>query len=72
MTRRVSQLGMNKQTSRGIPGRSFPPAVPDPNIRREIAERAQAGEPLAALAEEYGISTRTVQRYRDALSGGEN
>jgi hypothetical protein len=60
---------MTQQTSSG-PVR-IPHAVPDPNTRLEIAKRAQAGELLAALATEYGVSTRTVQRYRDALSGGE-
>lgn len=58
---------MNQQTLR----ERIPHAVPDPNTRLEIAKRAQAGEPLAALAAEYGVSTRTVMRYRDALSGGE-
>lgn len=60
---------MIEQTSNGNSGR-IPHAVPDPNTRLTIAKRAQAGEPLAALAEEYGVSVRTVQRYRDALSGG--
>lgn len=60
---------MNQQTS-GIPGKFFPYAVPDDQTRIQIAQRAQAGESIAALAEEYGVSARTVMRYRDALSGG--
>ncbi|SHP29221.1 Uncharacterised protein [Mycobacteroides abscessus subsp. abscessus] len=59
---------MNQQT-RGVPGRFFPHAIEDPDTRLTIAQRAQAGESVTALAEEYGVSTRTVQRYRDALGG---
>lgn len=59
---------MNQQT-RGIPGKFFPHAISDEQTRTTIAQRAQAGESIAALAEEYGVSTRTVQRYRDALGG---
>lgn len=58
------------QQTRDIPGRSFPYAVSDETTRITIAQRAVAGESLAVLAAEYGVSTRTVQRYRDALSGG--
>lgn len=61
---------MNQQT-RGVPGRFFPHAVTDPDTRLTIAQRAQAGESLTALADEYGVSARTVMRYRDALEGGE-
>ncbi|WP_396909859.1 helix-turn-helix domain-containing protein [Mycolicibacterium sp.] len=61
---------MTQQTL-GIPGRSFEHAVSDPDTRIRIAERAAAGESVSALAAEYGISSRTVMRYRDALSGGE-
>ena len=61
---------MTQQT--GIPGRFFPHAVPDPGIRLTIARRAAAGESLADLAAEYGISARTVMRYRAAFEGGEN
>lgn len=60
---------MSQQT--GIPGRFFPHAIEDEQTRIRIAERAQAGESIAALAAEYGISPRTVMRYRDALAGGE-
>ncbi|WP_078321710.1 helix-turn-helix domain-containing protein [Mycobacteroides chelonae] len=59
---------MNQQT-RGIPGRSFEHAVSDEQTRLTIAQRAAAGESITALAEEYGVSVRTVQRYRDALGG---
>ncbi|MGV0675685.1 helix-turn-helix domain-containing protein [Mycolicibacterium fortuitum] len=59
------------QQTRGIPGRFFPYAVPDDQTRIHIAQRAQAGESVSALAAEYGVSTRTVRRYRDALEGGE-
>lgn len=62
---------MNQQT-RGVPGRFFPHAIEDEQTRIRIAQRAQAGESVSALAEEYGVSTRTVHRYRDALSGGED
>lgn len=61
---------MTQQTSRGIPGKFFPYAVPDEDTRITIAERAVAGESVSALADEYGISARTVMRYRDALIGG--
>ncbi|MGW4100623.1 helix-turn-helix domain-containing protein [Mycobacterium sp. NPDC004974] len=57
---------MNQQTI-GIPGKFFPHAIPNPDTRLIIAQRAQAGERLTALAAEYGVSARTVQRYRDAL-----
>ncbi|MBX8688095.1 helix-turn-helix domain-containing protein [Mycobacterium sp. 20091114027_K0903767] len=59
------------QQTRGTPGKFFPYAVPDDQTRIQIAQRAQAGESLTALAAEYGVSVRTVQRYRDALEGGE-
>ncbi|WP_458317871.1 helix-turn-helix domain-containing protein [Mycolicibacterium brisbanense] len=59
---------MNQQTH-GIPGKFFPHAISDPDTRRRIAERAAAGESVTALATEYGVSVRTVQRYRDALGG---
>ncbi|WP_176138316.1 helix-turn-helix domain-containing protein [Mycobacterium sp. D16Q16] len=59
---------MDQQT-RGIPGKFFPYAVPDQDTRLTIAQRAQAGESVSALAAEYGISPRTVMRYRDALGG---
>lgn len=59
---------MNQQT-RGIPGKFFPYAIEDEQARITIAERAAAGESITALAEEYGVSVRTVQRYRDALGG---
>lgn len=59
------------QQTRGIPGRSFEHAVSDEQTRIRIAQRAVAGESVSALATEYGVSTRTVQRYRDALAGGE-
>lgn len=61
---------MTQQTMK-IPGKFFPHAISDEQTRIRIAERAAAGEPLAALAKEYGVSTRTVTRYRDALAGGE-
>jgi hypothetical protein len=54
-----------------MPGRFFEPAVPDPGDRIRIAQRALDGEPLSALAAEYGVSERTVMRYRDALKGGD-
>lgn len=53
----------------GYPGKFFEPAIADPNTRLEIAQRALAGESLESLAVEYGVSTRTVARYRDALRG---
>jgi len=53
-----------------MPGKFFPHAIEDEQTRIHIAQRAQAGESIAALAEEYGVSARTVMRYRDALSGG--
>lgn len=59
---------MNQQTH-GIPGKFFPHAISDPDTRRSIAERAATGESITALAAEYGVSVRTVQRYRDALEG---
>ncbi len=62
--------GMNQQTQK-MPGKFFPHAIEDEQTRIRIAERAQAGESVSALAEEYGVSTRTVMRYRDALEGGE-
>lgn len=55
----------------GLPGKFFEHAIDDPNLRIRIAQRALAGEPLGDLAVEYGISVRTVMRYRDALAGGE-
>lgn len=73
MTHDVAQLGMSQQRviPEGYPGRFFTPAVPDPGDRLAIAQRALDGESLDQLAVEYGISTRTVMRYRDALRGGE-
>lgn len=59
---------MNQQT-RGVPGKFFPYAVPDDQTRIHIAQRAQDGESVSALAAEYGVSARTVMRYRDALGG---
>lgn len=59
------------QQTRGIPGRSFEHAISDEQTRLTIAQRAQAGESVSALAEEYGVSSRTVMRYRNALNGGE-
>lgn len=59
---------MNQQMTK-IPGKFFPHAISNPDTRLTIARRAQAGETLTALAAEYGVSTRTVQRYRDALGG---
>ncbi|MBN7463753.1 helix-turn-helix domain-containing protein [Mycobacteroides abscessus] len=57
----------------GYPGKFFEPAISDPDDRIRIAQRALSGESLESLASEYGISTRTVARYRDALRGeGEN
>lgn len=70
MTRGMSQLGMDQQTQK-IPGKFFPHAISDEKTRIRIAERAVAGESITALATEYGISARTVMRYRDALAGGE-
>ncbi|OBA98296.1 hypothetical protein A5666_22925 [Mycolicibacterium fortuitum] len=61
---------MNQQTQK-MPGKFFPHAISDDQTRIHIAQRAQAGESVSALAAEYGVSTRTVQRYRDALEGGE-
>ncbi|CPR69536.1 helix-turn-helix domain-containing protein [Mycobacteroides abscessus] len=58
------------QQTRGVPGRFFPHAVPDPDTRIRIAQRALAGESIAALADEFHISTRTVTRYRASLEGG--
>ncbi|MBN7296590.1 helix-turn-helix domain-containing protein [Mycobacteroides abscessus] len=55
----------------GLPGKFFEHAIDDPNLRIRIAQRALAGESLADLATVYGISVRTVMRYRDALAGGE-
>jgi hypothetical protein len=71
VTHGVAQLGMSQQIPEGLPGKFFPHAVDDPDVRVRIAQRALAGESIAALAAEYGISGRTVMRYRDALSGGE-
>ncbi|WP_162625494.1 helix-turn-helix domain-containing protein [Mycolicibacterium llatzerense] len=53
----------------GYPGRFFTPAVPDPGDRLTIAQRALDGESVTDLAAEYGVSARTVMRYRDALRG---
>lgn len=64
-------MSQQRQIPPGYPGKFFEPAVPDPGDRLTIAQRALAGEPLASLAAEYGISERTVMRYRDALKGGE-
>lgn len=74
MTRRVAELGMDEQRTipPGLPGRFFEHAIDDPDVRMRIAQRALAGEAIADLAAEYGISTRTVARYRDALCGGES
>lgn len=73
MTRGMAQLVMSQQRTipPGYPGRFFTPAVPDPGDRLAIAQRALSGESLESLAAEYGVSTRTVARYRDALRGGE-
>ncbi|MBN3455674.1 helix-turn-helix domain-containing protein [Mycobacterium sp. DSM 3803] len=61
---------MDQQTGK-IPGKFFPHAIEDEQTRIRIAQRAAAGEPVSALAAEYGVSTRTVMRYRSALEGGE-
>ncbi|SIF60571.1 Uncharacterised protein [Mycobacteroides abscessus subsp. abscessus] len=60
------------QIPEGLPGKFFPHAVEDHDTRIRIAQRALEGESLTALAAEYGISARTVMRYRAALNGGEN
>lgn len=57
------------QIPEGLPGKFFPHAVDDHDTRVLIAQRALAGEPISALASEYGVSTRTVMRYRNALGG---
>lgn len=57
------------QIPEGLPGKFFPHAVTDHDTRIRIAQRALGGEPLSALATEFGISTRTVMRYRAALGG---
>lgn len=69
----MSPWGMNQQRviPPGLPGKFFEHAVEDEQTRLRIAQRALAGEPLADLAVEYGISVRTVMRYRDALAGGD-
>lgn len=74
MTRRVSHWVMYQQRTipPGLPGKFFEHAIDDPNVRIRIAQRALAGGPLVDLAAEYGISVRTVMRYRDALGGGES
>ncbi|MGV7586347.1 helix-turn-helix domain-containing protein [Mycobacterium kansasii] len=59
---------MNQQ--RGVPGRFFPYAIEDEQTRLRIAQRALNGESISDLAAEYGISSRTVMRYRDAPGGG--
>lgn len=48
---------------RGIPGRFFPHAIPDPERRREVAKRVRDGERIADVAARYGISSWTVRRY---------
>lgn len=64
----MSPWGMNQQ--RGVPGRFFPYAIEDELTRLHIARRALDGESVIELATEYGVSPRTVMRYRDALGGG--
>jgi len=40
--------------------------------QREIARRVAAGEPIAGLAEEYGVQPSTIERWarRDSRKGG--
>lgn len=70
----MSPWGMNQQRiiPPGLPGKFFEHAVEDEQTRLRIAQRALNGESVSDLAAEYGISARTVARYRDALGGGEN
>lgn len=39
------------------------------SLRQEIAERLAAGEDIKDLAAEYGITTRTILRYRRWYAG---
>lgn len=49
----------------------MPRAVPLP-VRRQIAERHRAGEPLAAIAADLGLSPWTVRKlWRRARDGGD-
>ncbi|WP_133164935.1 helix-turn-helix domain-containing protein [Mycolicibacter virginiensis] len=48
---------------RGIPGRFFPHAIPDPERRRDVAKRVRDGERIADVAARYGVSPWTVRRY---------
>ncbi|MFL0278089.1 helix-turn-helix domain-containing protein [Mycobacterium sp. SMC-19] len=48
---------------RGIPGRFFPHAIPDPETRREVAKRVRDGERISDVAARYGVSYWTVRRY---------
>ena len=51
------------EKKRGIPGRFFPFAIPNPETRREVAKRVQDGERIADIAARYGVSPWTVRRY---------
>ncbi len=52
---------MNPQ--KGIPGRAFEHAVPNPSDRQKIAAAYAAGESAWKLAVQFGCSSRTVLRY---------
>lgn len=54
-------------TQKGIPGRAFEHAVPNPETRKLIAARYTAGESAWRLAVQFGISSRTVLRYAAEL-----
>lgn len=67
----MAELGMDQQRTvpPGLPGRFFSYAIADEQTRLLIAQRALSGESVTELAAEYGVSTRTVMRYRDAFGG---